>query len=207
MEYKPFFFLPKCNSTQEVFLKFYPFVQNLNYCTLRYTKLVWGTTRWITRTALKGLTHGINSLITHTGPATSVKVTNTASLYKLCISRFDAFNIWWRSSVLISEFPLHCDRWFYFVIPQNTLGFLLHWSHFNTSRLCNCNITINTWHKILETNQGKTLCSPCIIEELLLLVGTFLLIAAVVYPAIGIQVMTWSSCPTKWLSICCTYRQ
>jgi len=81
------------------------------------------------------------------------------------------------------EFPLHWDRWFCFVIPQNTLGFLLHWRHFDTSRLCNCNITINTWHKILETklsngkrkyiciphsflvinvcNQGKILCSPC----------------------------------------------
>jgi len=59
--------------------------------------------------------------------------------------------------------------------------------HFDTSRLCNCNVTINTWHKILETNlsngkkkyvciprsflvinacnQGKTLCSPCIIRN------------------------------------------
>ena len=56
----------------------------------------------------------------------------------------------------------------------------------DNSRLCICNITINTWHKILETNlsngkkkimfvfhlsflvknvcnQGKTLCSPCIL--------------------------------------------
>ena len=73
------------------------------------------------------------------------------------------------------------NRWFCFVIPQNTLGFLVHWRHFDTSRVCNCNITKNTWHKILETNlsngkkkcvciprsflvinicnQGKTLCS------------------------------------------------
>jgi hypothetical protein len=57
--------------------------------------------------------------------------------------------------------------------------------NYYTSRLCNCNITINTWHKILETNlsnvkkkyvfiprsflvisvcnQGKNLCSPCIL--------------------------------------------
>jgi len=55
--------------------------------------------------------------------------------------------------------------------------------NFDTSRLCSCNITINIWHKTLETNlmvkknvciprsflvinvciQGKTLCSPCII--------------------------------------------
>jgi len=118
------------------------------------------------------------------GPATSVKVTNTASLYKLWIPFFDAFNIWRRSSLLISEFPLHWDPWFCFVIPQNTLGFLHHWRHFDTSRLCNCNITINTRNKILETNlsngkkkyfliprifrvinvcnQGKNLCSPCI---------------------------------------------
>jgi len=41
---------------------------------------------------------------------------------------------------------------FFFVMPQNTPGFLLHWRHFDTSRLCNCDITINTWHKILETN-------------------------------------------------------
>ena len=118
-----------------------------------------------------------------TGPTTSVKVTNTASLYKLWIPCFDAFNVWRRLSVLISEFPLHCDRWICFVIPQNTLGFHIHWRHFDTSRLCNCNITINTRHKILEINlsngkkkyvciprsflvinvcnQGKILCSPC----------------------------------------------
>ena len=125
-------------------IQFLPFVQNLNYCTLRNVKLVWGMTRWSTRTALKGLTHSINSLITHTGPATSAKVTNTATLYKLWIPHFDAFNIWWRLSVLISEFLLHCDRWFCYIIPQNTLGFLFHWRHFDTSRLCNCNITINT---------------------------------------------------------------
>ena len=122
------------------------------------------------------------------GPATSAKVTNTASLYKLWVPRFDAFNIWRRLSVLISEFPLHCDRWFCFMIPQNTLGFLLHWCHFDTSRLCNCTITINTLHKILETNlssgkkyvciarsflvinvcnQGKTLCSPCVSRPLI----------------------------------------
>ena len=69
-------------------------------------------------------------------------------------------------------------RWFCFAMPQNTLGVLPHWRHFDTSRLCNCNIKINTWHKILETkkkiclystsflvinvcNQVKTLCSPC----------------------------------------------
>ena len=34
------------------------------------------------------------------------------------------------------------NQWFCFVIPQNTLGFLLHWRHSDTSRLCN--ITINT---------------------------------------------------------------
>jgi len=136
-------------------------VQSLNYCTLRYRKLVWGTARRFTRTALKDLTHSINSLITHTGPATSVKVTNTASLYKLWIQRFDAFNIWRRSSVLISEFPLHWDLWFCFVIPQNTMGFLLHWRHFDTSRLCNCNITIRSFLVINVCNQGKTLCSSC----------------------------------------------
>jgi len=43
------------------------FVQNLNRCTLTYTKLVWGTTRWFTRTALKGLKRSINSLITYNG--------------------------------------------------------------------------------------------------------------------------------------------
>ena len=144
-------FFVKCNS-RIFFYNTLVFVQNLNYCTLRYRKLVWGTMRWFTGTALKGLTHSINSLITHTGPATSVKVTNTVSLYKLSIPRFDAFNIWRRSSVLISEFLLHWDRRFCFVIPQNTLGFLLHWRHYYTSRLCNCNITMNTWHKILENN-------------------------------------------------------
>ena len=81
-----------------------------------------------------------------------VKVTNTVTLYNLWIPRSDAFNVWRRSSVFISQFPLNYDRWFCFVIPQNTLGFLLHWRHFDTSRLCNCNITINAWHKILETN-------------------------------------------------------
>ena len=74
------------------------------------------------------------------------------SLLTLNITRFDALDIWRSSSVLISEFPLHWDRWFCFVIPQNTLGFLLHWRHFDTDRLCNCNITINKLHKILETN-------------------------------------------------------
>jgi hypothetical protein len=66
-------------------------------------------------------------------------------------------------------------------------SFLLYWCHFDTSRLCNCNITINMWHKILETNlrsgkinifciprsflvinvcnQGNTLCSPCISQQ------------------------------------------
>ena len=116
---------------------------------------VWGTARWFTRTALKGLTHSINSLITHTGPVTSVKVTNTASLNKLWIPLFDAFNIWRRSSVLISEFLLHWDRRFCFVIPQNTLGFLLHWRHFVTSSLCNCNITILSFLVINVCNQGK----------------------------------------------------
>jgi len=120
-------------------------VQNLTCCTLRYTTLVWGTTPWFTRTALKGLTHSINSLITHTGPATCVKVTKTAGLYKLWVPCFDAFDNWRRSSILISEFPLHWDRWFCFVTPQNTLGFLLHWRHFDTSSLCNCNITIRSF--------------------------------------------------------------
>ena len=136
-------------------------MQNLNYCTLRYTKVVWDTTRWFTRTALKGLTHSIDSLVTHTGPATPASVTSTASLYKLWIPSFDAFNIWRRSSVLISELPLQWDRWFCFVMPRNTLGFLLHWRHFYTSRLCNCNITIRSFLVINVCNQGKTLCSPC----------------------------------------------
>ena len=65
--------------------------------------------------------------------------------------------------------------------------FLLHWRHFDTSRLCNWNITINKRHNIyykltyvmakkyvcvprsfLVTNvcnQGKTLCSPCILKH------------------------------------------
>ena len=149
-----YIYFSKCDSRS------FLFVQNLNYCTLRYTKLVCSMTRWFTRTALKGLTHSINSLITHTGPATSIKVTNTSIFYKLWIQHFDAFNIWQRLSVLISEFPLRCDRRFCSVIPQNTLGFLLRWRHFDTSRLCNCKITINTWHKIWETNlsNGKKIC-------------------------------------------------
>jgi len=137
-------------------------VQSLNYCTLRNTKLVWAMTRRFTRTALKGLTYSVNSLITHIRAATSVKVTNTAILYKIWIPRFDAFNVWRRSSVLISEFPLHWDRWFCFVTPQNTLGFLLHWRHFDTSGLCNCNITMRSFLVINVCNQGENLCSPCI---------------------------------------------
>ena len=154
------FFFSKWNS-RSFFYNTLVFVQNLNYCTLRHTKRVSGTTRWFIRTALKGFTHSISSLITHTGPATSVKFTNTASLYKLWIPCFDAFNIWRRSSVLISEFTLHRDRRFCFVIPQNTLGFLLYWRHFDISTLCNCNITIRSFLIINVCNQGKTLCSPC----------------------------------------------
>ena len=156
-----FFFPPKFNSGGPPPPNTLVFVQNLKYCTLRYTKLIWGTTRWFTRTALKGLAHSTDSLITHIGPATSVKVTNTASLYNLWIPRFDAFNIWRRLSLLIYEFPLQWDRWFCFVIPQNARGFLLHWRHFDTNRLCNCNI-INTWHKILETNLSNGKKKGCI---------------------------------------------
>jgi len=155
------FLFSKCNSRSFFFYNILEFVQNLNYCTLSYTKLVWGTTHWFTRTALKCFTHGINSLITHTGPAASVKVTNTVSLYVLWIPRFDAFNIWRRSSILISEFPLHWDRWICFVIPQNTLSFLLYWRHFDASRLCTCNTTIRNFLVVSVCSQGKTLCSLC----------------------------------------------
>ena len=41
------------------------------------------------------------------------------------------------------------------------MGFLLHWHHFDTSRLCNCNVTIRSFLVINVCNQGKTLCSPC----------------------------------------------
>jgi len=52
---------------------------------------------------------------------------------------------------------LVCSRSFRFY----PLGFLLHWRHFDTSRLCNCNIKIRSFLVINICNQGKTLCSPC----------------------------------------------
>ena len=107
------------------------FMWNFVNCASRNSKLIWYNTNWFPWAAMKCYTDSINSLFINAWPIWSFAIQNAAGFHKVFKPSLNAVSVWRVLSKLISKFMLYCSWWFQFIVPKNTLCFLLNGQHFS----------------------------------------------------------------------------